>query len=257
MKKIRSLSAYAKFMLIVLAAMLLVFSILYPICLSRTGFAYRGAILRQTEKDGVTVYSGKVQGKETVFNVYSDRSVEYRRGSASFGPYTVRETPEAVAEELTGDPDIIGVELRTGSRIVFRGAMLNHSLPGRWLYNTDGTDFSVPVFPNTENQDGSSLNAEEPLPAIVLDLMYGPRLTHNGQAVCWFAGAALCLLTALLILFADRLFRWDLQFIIRDPEGAEPSEWMYARWYFNWTLLAACALFVFIYGLNQHAVAGG
>lgn len=76
------------------------------------------------------------------------------------------------------------------------------------------------------------------------------ELTHKGEWFAWFSGALLCAVNALLILFADELFRWTLRFHIRDADYAEPSDWEIAGRYISWTVFPVMALAVFIVGLQ-------
>lgn len=58
-------------------------------------------------------------------------------------------------------------------------------------------------------------------------------------------------MTALFILFADKLFRRNLSFRIRDAEHAEPSDFEIASRYIAWTALPIMALFLFVLGLVE------
>ena len=60
----------------------------------------------------------------------------------------------------------------------------------------------------------------------------------------------MCGVNAVMILFADELFRWNLAFRIRNAEDAEPSELELAGRYITWTVLPLAALAVFVIGLR-------
>lgn len=93
MERIRSLGRYQKGILILMAAMILLFTALYPIVLSREGFLYRDALLIPSEEGGNTVYAGKIEGQPASFTLYDDRSVQFQYGDATYGPYTAAEAP--------------------------------------------------------------------------------------------------------------------------------------------------------------------
>ena len=86
--------------------------------------------------------------------------------------------------------------------------------------------------------------------AAILSLVEGPSLTHKGSWLPYLLGLFLCVATAVTILFADELFRFQLWFQIRSPERAEPSDWELFSRYAAWTALPLAALVVFLLGLQ-------
>ena len=86
------------------------------------------------------------------------------------------------------------------------------------------------------------------LVGLLLQLALEPPLTHRGELYAYFTGTLLAVVGIVSILFADRLFRWDLSFRIRDPEGAEPSEWEIFTRYLGWIVCTAGALIVYLMG---------
>ena len=244
-----------------MAVMLLVFTVAYLIITAREGFVYHEAVLVPKQENGNTVYSGKIQGKQASFTVYADGTVEFRYGEKLYGPYTAREDPSAIPKvdsqgEPLGGESVTGVELCRREEILFRGCVVDYGNI-RWLYNEDGTledflDISITAGNGIiTDGNGNVIELTEPSVSTVLDLMAGPELTHKGTWSWWFGGVCICILTALSILFADELFRWDLAFRIRDVDRAEPSDWEITSRYISWTVLAVIAMFVFIEGLRQ------
>ncbi len=138
---------------------------------------------------------------------------------------------------------------------MFRGGVLDYG-DGYWLYNEDGTlnnlgiDYHVTVGGIERDENGNVVDPVEPSALTILNLMNGPELTHKGEWLGWFGAVAICVFNALLILFADELFRWNLRFQIRDADRAEPSELEIVGRYFSWTALTIMALVVFIMGLQ-------
>ena len=61
-ERIKNLNKYQKGFLAVIIAMVLIFTVVYAVTISRVGFAYKDAILVPSEENGVTVYSGKLEG---------------------------------------------------------------------------------------------------------------------------------------------------------------------------------------------------
>lgn len=254
MQRIKCLGRYQKIVLLFMAAVVLVFSILYPITIEREGFEYKDAILVPNLENGNTVYSGKIQGKQASFTVYADKTVEFRYGDRIYGPYTAEEDPTAIPKVRELKEDMTGVELRKGDEVLFRGGVLDYG-GGIWLYNEDGSmGDSLNITAMTSNGiaidgDGNVVDTMEPSAFTILSLMAGPELTHKGDQTAWFFGVFICILNAVSILFVDELFRWHLAFQIRDAERAEPSDWEVASRYIAWTVLPIISVVIFAVGL--------
>lgn len=254
MEKFKSLNRYQKGVMIFMIAMVLVFSAVYPMTISRVGFAYKDTILVPGQENGCTVYSGKIQGQQACFTVSEDKTVYFKYGDKTYGPYTAKEVPEAVPKNEQMAEYMTGIELRRGENILFRGGVLETE-DSYWLYNEDGTldnfEFSYVSDDGIErDENGDEIDSAEPLVSDILELMNGPELTHKGEWFSWFGAVFVCALNAVSILFADELFRWNLAFRIRNAEHAEPSDWEIAERYIGWTVLAIMALVLFLVGLQ-------
>ena len=252
MERIRNLGRYQKGILILMAAMILLFTALYPIVLSREGFLYRDALLIPSEEGGNTVYAGKIEGQPASFTLYDDRSVQFQYGDSVYGPYTAAEAPDALQNLDLGD-GAVGVELRCGEELVFRGGALRQG-DQLWLYTEDGsvyTDIGIMTSGGfIFNEEGEVIDPNEPSVSDLLMVMAGPPLTHKGSWFGWVMGVIACILTAVDILFADELFRLHMAFHISRAEDAEPSDWEIAGRYIGWTVMPVIALVLFIIGLQ-------
>lgn len=253
MERFKCLDMYQKVILLLMAAMTLVFAVVYAITIARVGFAYQGAILVPSQENGSTVYSGKVKGLQARFIVSEDRSVVFQYGDQTYGPYTATVDPAAVPENVEQPRDVMtGVELRRGDEVWFRGGVFR-SGDEFWLYNEDGRLHDCDFFYATDTgnhrieYDGNGI---EPPASAILHLMDHPQLTHKGDWFAWFTAAVLCVLNALSILFADELFRWQLSFQIRCADRAEPSDWELMGRYISWIFLTVLALAIWIMGLR-------
>lgn len=253
-KRIVGLDRYQKAVLLILAVMAAVFSVLYPVTISRVGFVYNDKIFVPEQADGVTVYSGRIGGEQASFTVSEDKTVEFSCGGSYYGPYTVREAPDAVPEDMRSEPDVTGVELFESGELIFRGAV--DRFGDRFvLRNEDGSmpgaSISVTYSDGTVyDGDGNLVDPLEPNASTVINLMRGPELTHKGSWGMWLLGMFVCIATAVSILFTDELFRWNLSFSIRNADKAEPSEWEITTRYISWTVLPIMALVVFVRGLG-------
>ncbi|WP_369282219.1 hypothetical protein [Oscillibacter sp. GMB15532] len=245
---------YQKGVLLLMIAVVLAFTVIYPMTIAREGFAYEDAILIQAQENGNTVYSGKVQGKQTSFTVYADKMVEFQYGDKIYGPYTAKGDPTAIPKDSEMGEYMTGVELRQGEKILFRGGILDQG-EYRWLYNEDGSIENIAFSVTTGNgiamdKNGNVIDPMEPSASAILGLLNSPELTHKGKWLAWFGGVFVCIVTAISIWFADELFRWNLAFQIRNVDRVEPSDWEIAGRYITWTVLPIVAMILFVMGLQ-------
>lgn len=258
MERIKKLNLYQKIILGLMTAMLVAFTVAYAVVTSRVGYAYKGAILLpQEEVDGVS-YTGRVYGVETVIMVDADNAVTFACGDTVYGPYTVKEDPAAVPKDSDLAEFMRGVEILEGESVLFRGGVFEMDTGSAFdivFYGEDGSiTYPGVIYSNGDgierDSDGNPIDKMKPSPVDILELTGEPELTNKGEWGMWFAGVFISALTAVLILYADELFRWNLSFQIRNVERAEPSEWeMFSR-YVSWTVLFITALFAYIVGLK-------
>ena len=255
LERIKRLEVYPKCVLALMVVMVLVFAVLYPVTIARVGFLYHDVILVPEQIGGDTVYSGKLDGKQAAFTVSADRSVIFEYDGRTCGPYTAKEDETALPKDRPMSEHMTGVEVYEAGKLLFRGGVFESSEDELWLYNEDGSLYGFGAVAVTSNGitldgDGNVVDTFEPSVSDVLKLMGGPEPEHKGEALAWFAGAFLCVLNALAILFADELFRWNLAFQIRNAEDAEPTELEIAGRYISWAVIAIAALVVFVMGLR-------
>lgn len=260
MNRIKSLNGYQKGVLLLMIAMVIIFTMFYAKTISRVGFAYQGAILVPSQENGSTVYAGKIEGEQASFTVTQDQTVVFQYGDKTYGPYTVKKDSTALpnSEDLKEGAkleDMIGVEILQGDSILFRGGVGKFG-DQNLLYNEDGTLYSYGISfvinsGETRDADGNLIDSMEPNAPTIWELINGPQLTHKGQWSTWFGAVALCVFNGLSILFADELFRWNMSFHIRNAENAEPSDWEMCSRYILWTVIAIMTLALFVIGLQS------
>lgn len=254
MQRIKNLNGYQKGLLLLLLAMALVFAVVYHVTVSRVGVLYQNAIFVPAEENGVTVYSGKLRGKQAEFTVSADKTVSFRCDGQTYGPYTVKEDPTARPEDEFGREGMTGVEIREGEQILFRGGFWQTG-EDYWLCNEDGSMEFFKILYTTDDgvqrdADGNVVDPLEPSLSDILRLVYGPELTHKGSWLAWLGAVFISFLAAGSILYADELFRLDLSFQIQNAEAAEPSEWEMMKRYISWTVFVIAALIVYFLGLQ-------
>lgn len=242
-------------MIFIQAFLILLFLILTCTVGRQQVITYSGAYLRCRANGEVTTYSGKIDGQKALFTVSPGPVVEYRRGDTLYGPYTIVLDPTAVSDSSVFAGQEIGVEVWEENTMLFRGGYLpgNRAYP---LFDENGEN----VIPSLDDPDsfirveiaGSEKTAADYTPGVtaILRVALEPDVVQRGSFGIFSLGALVCVLCAWSILYADALFRWNLRFLIRDPEDAEPSDWeLFSRW-IGWIVLTITALVVFIYGLN-------
>lgn len=255
MERIKDLNRYQKSLLLLMLVMALVFAVLYPVTIARTGYEYRNAVLVPKRENGNTVYSGTLKGKEACFTVTADKTVLFRHGDKEYGPYTAREDSTAVPQDSQMAEYMTGIELREGDEILFRGGVRDMG-DFYWIQSEDGSvDNMVVVTYQDSNgferdESGNVIDPFAPSVSDILVLMNGPKLTHKGVGFAWFGAFFICLINGIWILFADELFRWQLSFRVWNTDHLEPSGWELAGRYFSWTAIAVVALVIFVIGLR-------
>ena len=254
MERVKGLGRYPKVILLLLTVMLLLFTVLYIVTLTRVGISYKDAILVPSQENGKTEYSGKIHGQKAVFVVTEDKVVEFHYGDKVYGPYTAKRDKTALPDDQVTSSVKEGVELRRGEEIVFRGSVM--IIGGRWLLtNEDGSSVANQVLiedrdGNLRDVHGNIVDLMEPSVGTILHLMDGPELTHKGQWQGWLYGLLACSITALMILFADELFYLRVSRWVNNPDSAEPSDWEITRRYVIYTVLSIMSLVIFIMGLR-------
>lgn len=250
MDRIRTLNRYQKAILLILAAMTLVFGIIYIHATSQQGYAYQGKILLPTYESGNTVYTGDVCS----FTVTADKTVTFRHLSDIYGPYTAKEDASAIPAEYAERANCTGIVLYQDGKEIFRGAALTDPYSGFSLVYANGQmlwNVVVSISGGTSyGMDGKVYESREPSVHTILELMGQPELTSKGEWGFFFLGLFLCAVTVISILFADELFRLSLVFTLRDWEQAEPSDFEIAGRYIGWTLLPILIMWVYCSGLN-------
>ena len=256
MERFKTLNIFQKGILFLLAAMILIFSAAYPYVISRKGFLYQDTILVPRQENGETIYSGKISGETAAFTVSADQTIRFTYGATDYGSYLVQEDPDAIPKDDDLAYRMTGLEIHRGEELLFRGGMTRMDDGSYWLFDEEGdlksheVNVAVSVGTTMYDDNGNEIDPMEPSLTTIITLYYGPELTHKGVGLAWFGGVFLCALTAMTILYADELFRWNLSFRIQDVDCAEPSEWELGVRYLEWILLPILALATFIMGLQ-------
>lgn len=255
MERIKSLGLYQKIILIFLSVIVLLFTLLYSATSKKEGFAYQNKIFVPKQENGSTIYTAKIKREQAVFTVSEDNTVEFQYGDKFYGPYVAKEDSSAIPKDPLSD-SMIGVELYDNNELIFRGGVLNHG-DERWIFNEDGSFDTTSIgFVTTMegiviDENGNEIDEMKPSVSVILELMAGPKLTNKGNWITYVEAVIFSIFTAISIVFADEIFRWNLAFQIRNVEQAEPSEWEITSRYVVWTVFPILITILFIVGLQE------
>ncbi len=255
--RFRRLTRAQKVVLVVTVLLALAFSAIYAVGFSQKGIWLEGGFLvyaqpevvtyvdegvTRTTTDVAATYTGKVEGARLTVAVMVDKTIYTQWGDVTHGPYTVREDPTALPQAAWDG--MTGVEVREGDALLFWGG---------WL-SAGGTEAAM-------TQDGQ-LRISSPVtydqPPLreltfhhVLRLWSGPELVRRASALWYLTGLFVAVLGVLSLLFAEKLFRWNLSWMVQDPDSPEPSGWEIGKRTLCAAIFALLALACWILGLRN------
>ena len=131
MERIKNLSRTQKVLMSIIVAMIIAFSIIYPIIMSIKGIEFRGDFLTRKEEQGNVTYT---DGHTSII-VYDDQSIEFKcyhrftgdgYRDVTYGPYSWMEDhsaiPAGTENGMLSSDDYIGVKIMAGDKVFFRSA---------------------------------------------------------------------------------------------------------------------------------------
>ena len=253
MERIKNLSKTQKVLMVVVAVMIVAFSIISPIIMSIKGIKFRGDFLTKKEGQGDVTYTDGY----TSITVYDDQRIEYKcynrftgdgYKDIIYGPYSWTEDPSAMPVEtnngsLSSD-DFIGVTIMEGDKLYFRGAVAKN---GYRIYSADGTEENY--FEVTAEPDGTY----PPNIYDIAEFINGPRLTNRGSIAFYIYGIIICIIAVIGMLFPDELFKLAMWPRVRNLHDIEPSDWELAARVMGWYVFTIGAFVIFVMGLTMVA----
>lgn len=251
---VREASWYRRVLLLAMAAMIVGFGVATPIVASREGIEYGGAFLT-AEKGETQRYAGRLDGREAVFTLLPERTVEYQWGEYAYGPYQVRDLPEASPRGL----DIPGIAIWSGEKLLFRGGyeptfyscLVQEDGEPLWEMETWATTSNGTMF----DENGRELSQREihaPSLAFVARLAMGDvEHTHRGSVGIYLAVTVLAVLNILQILFPGFFFQLSLLGHVSNIGDAEPSEFYIFMERVEWLILTGACLYLYWLALTE------
>ena len=170
-------------------------------------------------------------------------------------PIPWKVTPRPFPVSRTPQKALWALKIRGKGKILFRGGV--RALQDYCFFiHSDGSSDFLSIY--EDEVTGVAYNAETgevydrmaPTLRDIYTLLTNPPLTHKGEGMAWLAGVVMCIVNAVTLLFADELFYWKMSFLVRNPQGTEPSDWALGQRFFGWAALGILALVVFVLGLQ-------
>ena len=248
MERIQKLNRYQKGILLLLIAMVVIFSAVYFSLSSQVGFVYKDAFLKKSVEGENTIYSGSIGMKTATFTVTEEKSLTFTYGDKTHGPFTAKEDPTAIPKHNGKANEMTGIEVREGDEILFRGGAL-FGVSGMVLVEEETGETDYGISGSGYDVNGNLLGDAKPSIYTILCVLRGPELTQRVKWPAWFGGMFLSLVTAIYILFADELFYIRMSFRVEYAEDLYPSAWEIIGRYAGWTVCTVATFVVFTSGL--------
>lgn len=232
-----------KIVLLILAAMILLFGVMNVVSLFRKGVTFEGTLLRiQTEED-CTVYSGKIYGDEVSVIVRpAESQVEYVLGNRIHDVYTV-EYPKGLIRTEYGS--VYGIRILKNDKILFEGGYDPQQEFALWFDQNGEWDPGIYV---TYGASGGGLSAPEELTrGNVMYFLNGPDIVHRGSIGLYLLLVLITLLVMLDVAYPLVLFRLEHCCDVRDPE---PSDFYLGMQRVGWGIYPFLLLAGYIYTLT-------
>ena len=236
-------SRMQKILLVILAAMILLFGILNVVSLFRKGVVFDEHLLRiQTETDHTT-YCGKVYGDEVSVVVRSAKAqVEYLVEDRVHDVYTVEYPLEPIETQFGS---VFGIRILKNDEILFEGGYDPQQEFASWFDQNGEWDPGIYV---TYGTSGGGLSAPEELTrGNIMYFLNGPEIVHRGSFGLYLLMVLMTLLMMLDVAFPLALFRLKHRLDVRDPE---PTEFYLAMQKAGWVLYPILLSVGYIYTLT-------
>ena len=182
----------------------------------------------------------------------------FNTAARQHGPDTAVEDAAFIPKESEMRDAMVGVELRHGEKILFRGGVLDYGNYAQF-YNEEGEIVSfrqtvVEVNAGTTtvlDEHGNVVDPMEPSVSTLLDLMDGPRLYTEGRlghVVLWRARSASSQPFRFFSQMNSSVGVYPSKFVMQT--GQNHLDWEIATRYIAWTVLPILAMGIFVVGLQ-------
>ena len=219
---------YQKVVLVILAAMIVVFAGVTAFNQSRKGILFEDAILYRQEVTDADCFAGKVMGEEvTLLCWYGDGSgvkeFTLRVGDHIHDTYTVYlGEPMIPLKGMTSGvrPEVPTLRITKNDRVIFDGGC-RKDFGTFYFYTPDGEWTAIglmDVFVQTGKSFWEDYTMDERL---LVQLALEPELIDRGDWRLYGIMVFFTLLTMMDVAFPQTLFRWRHRRWVKDPEPTD------------------------------------
>lgn len=233
--------------LLILAAMIVLFGVLNVASLFRKGVVFHDALLRYEQSEESAIYSGESHGEEIRIEVVS------RNETLTEVRYLIGDRVKDVCTLETGLPEIRtehgstveGIRITKNGETLFEGGRDPEQDYGWYKLNGEWDPMlsvEVGVFASSDYWAGY-----ETTPGSVIAFAEGPELVHRGSIGLYLLMVLMTLLLMLDVAFPLVLFRLEHCCDVRDPE---PSDFYLLMQRVGWVLYPCLLLAGYLYALT-------
>ena len=239
-----------KIVLWALLAMAVVFTVVNIVLKFLPGVAFEDTLLKVSEQDGKTVYTGKQYGDDITIVTYPEESgyvVPVTIGDAINHIYRVEYPGGTIKSEHGGEYDRITISrVRNGDvvKIIFDGGYR----PGNWAFcKPDGSvDLGlggIMVSSSSNPWDHFELSRHQ-----VMSFVNGPETTTRGSWAHYGMALFLSIICAVAVAFPYTLFELRYHWSVKDPE---PTDFYLRTNEIAGAVVAFVLLIVYIVGVTK------
>lgn len=232
-----------KMILVILAAMILLFGVLNVVSLFRKGVVFDEHLLRIHETENATVYSGKVHREEVSVTVRSDlQQVEYTVRDRIHDIYTVEYPLEPIKTEF-GIAN--GIRILKNDKVMFEGGYFPNQDFLLWVDPNGEWDAGIQISYGTYGEPEKA--PQELTKSNVMYFLEGPEVVHRGSIGLYVLMVAMTLLLMLDVAHPLVLFKLQHMLDVRDPE---PTEFYLGMQRVGWVIYPVLLLAGYIFTLT-------
>lgn len=231
-------------LLVILAAMILIFGVLNVVSLFRKGVVFDEHLLRIRETEKSTMYSGKVHREEISITVHSElQQVEYTVGDQIHDLYTVEYPLEPIKTEFG---TASGIRILKNDKVLFEGGYFPNQDILLWVDSNGEWDAGIQISYGTYGEPEKA--PRELTKTNVMYFLEGPEVVHRGNI-----GLYLLMVLFNVILMVDVscplvLFKLQHMLDVRDPE---PSDFYLGMQRVGWVIYPFLLLAGYIFALTM------
>ena len=233
-----------KILLVLLAAMIVLFAILTGVSRAHKGVLFQESLLQKSESGGQTTYAGKLNGERVTIAVRPEEDATTTVEYTSDTVHDIYQMEYPLTPIPTERGMVDGIRILKNGSVLFEGAYDRDASYG-W-YDRDGQwDPGITITVSTGTAAGAPAGLDQYDVAYFAD---GPGLTARGSWGLYFIMVLFTLLVMLDVAFPRLLFYLQHCCDVRDPE---PSDFYLAMQKVSWAVYPFLLLLGYIWALRQ------